>query len=285
MVKWTEIMLRYTKTLIIFCQRPKSSTKVLFRLVLCFIFIFFMMTFVVVLHTQTQNIKLRFSKCIIKIDAQKQVNEFGYGHKFTNSNILNLEFFFFIFLESIIISRASSHNFQLNQNLSKFKQLLFNHFVQRHLLAHHLHCRLKHVDFYRDFFLGHHKLHGFVTQYDFKISIIFFLHKTQSLCIVLTHFHLILGMDQQCPLYRACTPPNHKRLTYIELTCKLHRASKVCTRHQKYVYILSIYTTSNHVYGTFHFVSKTMPLCKNYAKSHRAFYLKSCCVSINNLVL
>ena len=124
MVKWTEIMLRYTKTLIIFCQRPKSSTKVLFRLVLCFIFIFFMMTFVVVLHTQTQNIKLRFSKFIIKIDAQKQVNEFGYGHKFTNSNILNLEFFF-SYSSNPLSSRGHHH---ITFNLIRIYQNLNNYY-------------------------------------------------------------------------------------------------------------------------------------------------------------
>ena len=64
-------MLWYTKTMIFFlsfCQRAKSSSKVLFELDF-----FPMMTSTVVLNTQMHNIKLRSAEIIIKNEAQKQM--------------------------------------------------------------------------------------------------------------------------------------------------------------------------------------------------------------------
>ena len=42
----------------------------------------FVMTSVIVLNIQVQNIKLRSSILSIKIDAQKQMVEFGFGRRF-----------------------------------------------------------------------------------------------------------------------------------------------------------------------------------------------------------
>ena len=36
---------------------------------------------------------------------------------------------------------------------------------------------------------------GFVDQYGIKMSMIFFLHKTQSQCTILNCFHLTLGRE------------------------------------------------------------------------------------------
>ena len=47
MVKWTDIVLQYTEIMFYFCQRPKSSSKGLFKLD-----IFLMMTSIFVLNTQ-----------------------------------------------------------------------------------------------------------------------------------------------------------------------------------------------------------------------------------------
>ena len=52
-----------------------------------------MMTFIVVLNTQTKNIKLRSSKLIIKNDAQKQLIESGFERSFHDLKYLEVESF------------------------------------------------------------------------------------------------------------------------------------------------------------------------------------------------
>ena len=71
-----------------------------------------MTTFIVVLNTQLQNIKLRSSKLIIKCDAQKQMIDFGLDADFMTLNNLNLDYFF------IICTRASSQIFVENHQLN-----------------------------------------------------------------------------------------------------------------------------------------------------------------------
>ncbi len=48
-----------------------------------------MMTSIVVLNTQMYNIKFRFSKLSIKIDAQKQMVESDFGQRFHDLKVLN----------------------------------------------------------------------------------------------------------------------------------------------------------------------------------------------------
>ena len=96
MVKWTQKVLQYTKTILFWGQRPKSSSKALFKLAL-------MMTFVVVLNTQMKEIKLRSSILISKSDAQKQVVEFEFGCRFHYLNYFEFGIFFHIFLNSLPI--------------------------------------------------------------------------------------------------------------------------------------------------------------------------------------
>ena len=95
--------------------------------------------------------------------------------------IFKLEFSF-IFLEFIIYLRASSQNFvvnhQFNVILLYLKQISDSQLtvVQYHLLAHHLYRLLKYVEFSYDF-LCYHNFLGYVEQYVFKMSMIFFFTK------------------------------------------------------------------------------------------------------------
>ena len=68
-----------------------------------------MMISIVVLNTQTLNIKLRSSILSIKSDSLKQIVECGSGRKFHDLNYFKVGFFV-IFLEFIISLRASSQN-------------------------------------------------------------------------------------------------------------------------------------------------------------------------------
>ena len=90
--------------------------------------------------------------------------------------------------------------------------------VQYHLLTRHLHCLLKYVDF-SWFFFCHHDLLGFVDQFVFEMSMIFFLHIIQRYRIVLNHLHWTLGKDHElstlrclhlyvCPTYVLYMPIN-----------------------------------------------------------------------------
>ena len=121
---------------------------------------------------------------------------------FMTLTILKLEFSF-IFLEFIIYLRASSQNFvenhQFNVILSYFRQSL----VQYHLLAHHLHCLLRYVDFSWVFFC-HHNLLGFVDQYVFKMSLIFFFTNFKISVKFWINFIEHQVVIRSCPLYRAC---------------------------------------------------------------------------------
>ena len=55
-----------------------------------------MMTFVVMVNTQMQKIKLRSSLLIIKTDAQKQMAEFGFGRRLHDLNYFEVRNFFHI---------------------------------------------------------------------------------------------------------------------------------------------------------------------------------------------
>ena len=59
-----------------------------------------MMTSIVLLNTQMQNIKLRASKFIIKSDAQKHMVEYGFERKFHDLKYFEVVMYS-IFLESL----------------------------------------------------------------------------------------------------------------------------------------------------------------------------------------
>jgi hypothetical protein len=75
--KVDQIVLKYTKTMFSFCQRPKSISKVLFKL----------------------DIR-RSSKLIIESDAPNHMVEYDFECNFMTLNILKLEFFSY-FLNSL----------------------------------------------------------------------------------------------------------------------------------------------------------------------------------------
>ena len=83
MVKRTKKNLQYNKTSFFLVKGLKVVAK---RYLL-------MMTFVVVLNTQMQNIKLRSSKLSIARDAQKQMIEFGFGCRFHDLNYFEVGIF------------------------------------------------------------------------------------------------------------------------------------------------------------------------------------------------
>ena len=127
-----------------------------------------------------QNIKSRFLKINIKRDTPKQMVECTIGCGFHDLQYFEVEVIplsFFIFLELIIDLRMTSQNFekdhQFNVIVSNFKRNLRFLLVQCHLLAHHLHRLLKHVDFYW-IFLYHHKLLCFVEQFDLILMSVIF---------------------------------------------------------------------------------------------------------------
>ena len=69
--------------------------------------------------------------------------KYGFGRRFHDLKYLEVDYFY-MFLEFTINLRASYvKKNQFNVILSYFKQLL----VQYNLLAHHLQCLLKYVDF------------------------------------------------------------------------------------------------------------------------------------------
>ena len=55
------------------------------------------------------NTKMRTSKLIIKINTQKQMATYGFGHKFHDLNYFEF-YFFLIFLEFLTHLRSSSNN-------------------------------------------------------------------------------------------------------------------------------------------------------------------------------
>jgi len=55
-----------------------------------------MMTFIVKLGTQIQNINMRSSKSIIKSDAQKQLTKYSFERKFHDLKYFDLGIFFHI---------------------------------------------------------------------------------------------------------------------------------------------------------------------------------------------
>ena len=74
-----------------------------------------MMTPIIVLNNQMSNIKLRSSKPINNSDAQKQMADSSFGHRFHDLEYFEVEFFFFILLEFIIHKfEVSSQNFVEN---------------------------------------------------------------------------------------------------------------------------------------------------------------------------
>ena len=60
-----------------------------------------MMTFIVVLNTQMQKIKLRSSILIIESDVQKQMVESGFGRKFHDLDYFKVGFLFSYSLNSL----------------------------------------------------------------------------------------------------------------------------------------------------------------------------------------
>ena len=89
MVKWTKVKLQCTKTTIVLVKNLKvRSSKVLFELE------FFMMTSIVVLNTQMQNIKLKCSKLIIKSNAQKKMIKYGLGDRYHDLEYFKVGTFF-----------------------------------------------------------------------------------------------------------------------------------------------------------------------------------------------
>ena len=172
MVKWTKKVLRYTKTIFFLVKGLKVVGKRCLNLIsfhddLC----------CCVEYSNVGNqVEILNTVLIIKTSAQKQMVEFGFGHRFHDHNYFELEMFFYIpwiyyLLEGIIWNFAENH--QLNVILSHLKQIPDNHLlIQHHLLAQHLHRRLQHVDFPWAFFLCHHTLLGFADQYVSKMSMV-----------------------------------------------------------------------------------------------------------------
>ena len=117
--------------------------------------------------------------------------ESGFGSRFHDLNYFEVGIFFYS-LEFIIYLRAPSQNFvenhQINVIFSIFQTKFRQSLVQYQLLAHHLHPLLKYVDFSWNCFC-HQSLFDFENHRVFKMFMIFFLHKIQSQCIVLNHFH------------------------------------------------------------------------------------------------
>ena len=98
MVKWTKKVLRYIKTMMFAVKGLEVVAK-------CYSnWNFLMMTSIVMLNTQIWNTKLRSSKLSINSDAQKQMVESGFGHRFHDLNY----FVLFLFLKIIVYLRASS---------------------------------------------------------------------------------------------------------------------------------------------------------------------------------
>ena len=138
---------------------------------------------------------MRFSKLITKSDTQKQWLSLILIVDFMILNISNFYFSFFLSfpwinytLEGIITNICREKN-QLNVKYSYSKQILDKHFVQCHLLAHHLHRLLKHGEFSWKK-NRRHKLIGFAIQCVFKNVFEFFLHSIQNSYIVSNHFHI-----------------------------------------------------------------------------------------------
>ena len=148
MVKWTKIV--YTKA---------KGLKVVAKC--CLNWIFFMMISIVVSNTQMSNIKLRFSTLIIESDAQKQMIESDFEHRFHDLNYFEVRIPFSYSFDSLC-TWGHHHNLFLENHklyviLSYFKYILDNHLFNITYL-HHL---LKYVDFSWNFFC-HHELLAFV---------------------------------------------------------------------------------------------------------------------------
>ena len=55
-----------------------------------------MVSSILLLSAKTQNIKMRFSKLIIKSNAQKQMSKFGFGYKFYDLRYVKLGMLFHV---------------------------------------------------------------------------------------------------------------------------------------------------------------------------------------------
>ena len=73
-----------------------------------------MVSSIVVLSTKMQKTKMRSSKHIIKINAQKKMGTYSFGHKYHDLNFLEPYFLFhiprFIIFEAIIKRRRNINN-------------------------------------------------------------------------------------------------------------------------------------------------------------------------------
>ena len=88
MVKWTNIVLRYTKIVIVLVKGLKVVAKC------CLNYMFFSTrTFIVVLNNQMLNTKLRSSELIVKSDAHKQMVESIFERRFHDLKYLEFGIF------------------------------------------------------------------------------------------------------------------------------------------------------------------------------------------------
>ena len=167
-----------------------------------------MTIFVDVLSTQMQKIKLRSSILIIKCDAQKQMIESYFGHRFHDHNYFEVGIFFhiIIFLEFIIYFRASLQYLVETHQLMQFYCAL--NIIQTvtfsisptctPLVLSSKICRLF-LKIFVSIIVWLYRSLCFQNVYDF------FLHKIQRQCIVLITFIELQVSIRGCPLYYAWT--------------------------------------------------------------------------------
>ena len=164
MVKWTKIVLWYTKAMVFLGQRSKGCCKVLFEMdsfswspLLCG----------VEYSNVEYQIEIFKTRQMLKVMLKSKWLSKVLDVNFTTLSILKLDFFFHIpWLRYPL--RASSQNFVEKPSIlcnfivfwTSFRQMI----VRYHLLAHHLHRLLKYVDFSWNYFC-HNKLLSFVDQY------------------------------------------------------------------------------------------------------------------------
>ena len=162
-----------------------------------------MMTSIVVLNNEMQNIKLTSSELIIKSDAQKNMVEFSCGRRFDDLKYFKVGFFFSYSLNSLYIL-GHLHDFFLIENHHFNVLLLYSRqfLVQYHLLAPSSKiCRL-----FLELFLSSYIAWLCRPTYFFNIYD-FFRHKIQSQCKILNHFYLTLGKNQVLSTLPCLPPP------------------------------------------------------------------------------
>jgi hypothetical protein len=143
---------------------------------------------------------LRSSILIIESSAQKQMIESSFGRKFHDLNYFEVGVFFHNpwihhLLEGIITQLCGrpSIEYIFNYTSNKLETIICPIPPTRTpLVASSKICRL-----FLKYFFCDHNLVGFVDQYVLKNTMSFFLCKIQSYCIVLNHFHLTLGKDEE----------------------------------------------------------------------------------------